>query len=68
MGFWSNKAKSKVRQTARLRRINALTKLTEDELVDECEKRAGHFQEVLLALKQKGIECEVTSDGYVLRG
>lgn len=68
MGFWSEKAKSRVRQTAKLRRINALAKLPEDDLEDECFRRADRLQETLFALHQKGISCDVLSDGSILRG
>ena len=68
MGFWSEKAKRKVGQTARLRRINALANLPEDDLIDECLHRADRLQETLFALRQKGIKYTVLSDGSILRG
>lgn len=68
MGFWSEKTKRRVRETAKLRRVNALAKLPEDELADECFRRADRFQEALFAARQRGINFDVLSDGSLLRG
>ena len=67
MGVWSTRAKNRVRGTAYLRRINALAKLPEDVLIDECMTRADRLQEGLLALRQRGIKFSLLSDGSFIR-
>ena len=65
MGFWSDETKTKVRGTARLRRISALVKLSEDDLKDECDTRAERLKEALAAAREKGIKFTIGSGGDV---